>query len=126
MRKPHPTDFVISLPDIGDFAFGRRTLGDGIAIRADYLRRVAAAGVDERNGATVMLGDADFELSFFAGLIARYKVLCVACPAGWEDLEKMDITSVGLDKLLELDRLLRDREDSFRSEAPSGSPPSGA
>jgi DNA primase len=104
MREPSATDFTIPLPDVGDFVYARRTIGDMMKIRVVYLRYLQ--GEDE---------EADKELSFFAGITAAHSVLCVSCPAGWEDLTALD-DSKGL-QVVELSNLLTEKEDSFRVAA---------
>jgi len=105
MRKPKENDFFIELPDVGVFRFGRRTYGDRLNIRAEYLRLVRD------------LGDSDPDLSMYAAIIATHRVLCVEAPPGWEDLANLDLTAPGNveDKVFELFALLKEKEDFFRS-----------
>lgn len=104
MRAPSATDFSIPLPDVGEFSFGRRTMGDMIKIRSAYLKLI---GEDE----------ADNEMSFFCGFVAAYKSLIVSCPAGWADAEAIDLNEIGMDKVMELASLLSEKESSFRIKA---------
>ena len=103
MRKPSPTDFTVPMPGEGDFVFGRRTLGDSIAIRSEFVHLF---GPD---------GGADAEIGLFGGFVAAYRVLMVSCPAGWEDLLALDDTNGdAAAKVIELHALLRAKEESFR------------
>ena len=104
MKTPSATDFTLPLPEVGDFVFARRTVGDMIKIRSAYLKLI---GGDE----------GDDELEFFCGFAAAYQILIVSCPAGWEDVSAIDLNSVGVNKVMELARLLSDKEDSFRPVA---------
>lgn len=104
MREPSTTDFTIPLPETGDFVFGRRTMGDMIKIRVEYLKLVGS------------YGDTDSELVYFGGFVASYVVLMVSCPAGWEDILAMDLNEPKtFDKIMVLAQLLREKESSFRS-----------
>jgi hypothetical protein len=104
MRQAKDTDFFIELPDVGVFRFGRRTYGDRLNIRAEYLRLVRE------------FGDSDSALSIYASMIASHSVLCVEAPPGWENLTELDMTSPvdPEEKLFELYELLKAKEDSFR------------
>lgn len=110
MHKPSDTDFTVSVDGVGDFTFARRTLGDSIKIRRDYLR---LCGGEE--------GEKDLEISCYANITATVGVLCVSAPAGWEDPEKLDMTASPdvLDQLLTLYDKLKEKEDSFRRPANS-------
>jgi hypothetical protein len=105
MREPSEKDFTIPLPGVGNFVYGRRSLGDMMKIRVLYLRFLQ--GEDE---------DADKELSFFAGITAAHSVLCVSCPKGWEDLTNLDDIE-NTPRVVELSNLLTKKEDSFRVAA---------
>lgn len=104
MRQAKDTDFFIDLPGVGVFRFGRRTYGDRLNIRCEYLRLVRE------------FGDSDSALSIYASMIASHSVLCVEAPEGWSDLTKLDMTSPvdPEEKLFELYDLLKAKEDSFR------------
>jgi hypothetical protein len=104
MREAKDTDFYIQLPDVGVFRFGRRTYGDRLSIRTEYLRLVRE------------FGDSDTSLSIYASMIASHRILCVEAPDGWEDLTGLDMTSPNdpEEKLFELYELLKAKEDSFR------------
>jgi hypothetical protein len=91
---------------VGDFTFGRRTLGDAIKIRGEYLRLSAG------------LGDDDTEISAYSNVTSTIKVLCVSAPAGWEDVEKLDLTESDnrLNEVMLLFDALREKEGSFRRQ----------
>lgn len=107
MREARDTDFFIELPDVGVFRFGRRTFGDRMRIRAEYLRLVRE------------LGDDDEDLAFYAAIISVHSVLCVEAPEGWEDIAQLDLTGPGNvdEKIFALSQRLRAKEDSFRKGA---------
>ena len=104
MRAPSLSDFPIVVDGVGAFSFARRTLGDAIKIRGDYLRLCGE------------LGEGDKEISAYANIISSLNVLCVSAPAGWEDIELLDLTGDDdvLNRLIELFEKLRGAEDSFR------------
>lgn len=72
-----PNDFTIDLEGAGTFTFNRRNYGAQIHIDAEF-ERIAKGAQDQ-----IVLKHADF--------LSKYKVLMVACPAGWEDLESVDM-----------------------------------
>lgn len=104
MRTPKDTDFFIELPDVGVFRFGRRTYGDRLKIRTEYLRMVKE------------FGDEDPDLSIYAAMISSHKILCVEAPEGWEDLAELDLIAPGNveGKIFDLYNRLKAKEDSFR------------
>lgn len=104
MRKPADTDFMLEVPDIGTFRFGRRTYGDRLKIRSEYLRL------------TREYGDIDPDLATHAAIVAAHKVLCVDGPEGWEDLEAIDMIMRpdAEDGIFALYFALKAKEDSFR------------
>lgn len=116
MREARDNDFFVELPGVGNFRFGRRTFGDRLAIRAEYLRY------------TKEFGDDDPDLSLYAAMIATHSVLCVEAPAGWEDLAALDMTdpSFSDEKLFDLYERLRAKEDSFRKGAIKSDEETGA
>jgi hypothetical protein len=108
MRKPADTDFFVDVEEVGVFRFGRRTYGDRLKIRAEFLRLVREFGEDE-----------DAELSTHAAVIAAHKVLCVEAPEGWESLESIDLVAIpdAEDKIFAIFAALKEKEDSFRKSA---------
>lgn len=99
MREPSADDFFLDLPDVGTFRYGRRTIGDRLAIRRDYLRY------------TQEFGDDDPDLSLYAALIATHDTLCVSCPAGWESIAAIPASK--MEKAFELGALIKSTEDTF-------------
>lgn len=111
MRSAKETDFFVELPEVGVFRFGRRTFGDRMKIRAEYLRLVKEHG------------DLDDELSMYAAIIAAHTVLCVESPPGWENLSDLDMLCLNdpEQRIYDLYSLLKDKEDALRQgESKSG------
>lgn len=105
MRAAAETDFTIPLPEVGDFVFARRTMGDMIKIRSDYLKLIGT-------------NDGDYEMDLFCGFTAAYNTLIVSHPESWtSDLSALDVNAVGMDKVFELSNLLYAKESSFRRVA---------
>ncbi len=104
MRAPAESDFTLALPEVGDFVFARRTMGDMIKIRSAYLKLIGEDAGDD-------------EMEFFCGFAAAYQVLIVSCPEGWEDAIGLDLNKLGVGKVMELARLLSEKESSFRRVA---------
>lgn len=103
-RQAAENDFFIDLEGVGRFRYGRKTFGDRIGIRAEFLRLTGG-------------NEDDVDLSMMAGLVAAHKVLCVEAPVSWVNLEEIDALEdePGLDKkLLRLYQLLIEKEGSFR------------
>lgn len=117
MRKPADTDFFLEVPDVGTFRFGRRTYGDRLKIRAEYLRLTREFD-----------GVQDPELATHAAIVSAHKVLCVDAPAGWDDLEAIDLIDMpdAEDKIFALYFALKEKEDSFRRNAGKGGEAPGA
>lgn len=102
MRAPRETDFFIPIDGVGTFRYGRRTLGDRMRIRAQYLRY------------TEEFGDDDPNLSMYAGMFSTHSVLCVEAPSGWEDLADIDATDEDkVEAAFKLFTELKKMEDSF-------------
>lgn len=108
MKSPHASDYLISLPEVGEFRFSQETYADRIAIRAHYLGLVK----DHK--------DTDTYLSTYAGLIAEFQQLCVSCPPDWQNLAAQVITDERETQLFELVRQLRQLQQSFRNSAAQG------
>jgi hypothetical protein len=110
-RKPLDTDFFVDVPNVGRFRFARRTFGDRIRIRSEYMRLTGG------------FGEGDLDLSVMGMVTAMHLVLCVTAPSGWEDIESMDSAADpdGLDKkLMDLYAAVKEKEDSFRSQPGTG------
>ena len=107
MRQKSENDFEIDLPGVGKFVYGQRTIGDFIAIRRRYVE-LAGENVN------------DAVLSSLAGIVATHDVMCVSCPEGWENLMNFSMANSKedyLQKVMELDRLIGEKENSFRQDA---------
>ena len=104
MRSAKESDFFIELTGVGSFRFGRRTYGDRLKIRSEYLRLVRE------------FGDEDPDLSMYAAMIASHSVLCAEAPEGWESLADIDLTTNENveDHIYELYQLVKDQEEFFR------------
>jgi hypothetical protein len=104
MRSAKESDFFIELTGVGSFRFGRRTYGDRLKIRSEYLKLVRE------------FGDDDPDLSMYAAMIASHTVLCSEAPEGWENLADIDLVAdeKSEDRIYELYQLLKDQEEFFR------------
>jgi len=109
VRPQKDTDFFIDLPGVGSFRYGRRTFGDRAKIRADFLR------------ITKDLGETDPELDAYAAIMAAHKNLCVEAPAGWEDIEALELDSERDAQIFALFDLIREKEETFQAGAKAGS-----
>lgn len=111
VRKQSDLDFFIEVPEIGSFRFGRRTFGDSIRIRAEYLRVIG--------GLSATGEKVDPLIDTVAYVIATFKVMCVSAPAGWEDLEQVDLLEHpnAEDLIYSLQESFAEKEDSFRCAA---------
>ncbi|MBN3839273.1 hypothetical protein [Burkholderia sp. Ac-20349] len=116
MRQPSDTDFFIDVSSVGKFRFARRTYGDKIRVRSEYLRLVQD------------VGDEDPDIRAQAAIIAAHKVLCVEAPSGWDDLENLDMLAIdnAEGKVLDVYLALKAKEDSFRQAANKGGAHRGA
>ena len=111
MRQPKDTDYIIPLPDVGDFRFGRQTFADRAKIRADYI--------------SITKANTDPDLSAFALILAKHANLCVDAPGEWQDFSNMEVTQWKESKLFELYALLAEQESSFRFGAAQGGQAAG-
>lgn len=109
MRAQKDTDFHVTVDGLGTFRYGRRTFGDRIKIRAEFLRMVRELDAEEM----------DLDLSAMASVVAAHKVLCVDAPAGWADLEQIDLldNESGETDVFRIYAALKEKEDSFRKPA---------
>ncbi len=116
MRQPSDTDFFFDVLGVGKFRFARRTYGDKIRIRTEYLKLVKDSGDD------------DPDIRAQAAIIAAHKVLCVEAPAGWDDLETLDMLAIdnAEGKVLDVYLAFKAKEDSFRQAPNKGSADSGS
>lgn len=97
-------DFYVDVPNIGQFRFNRKTYGSVIQMQAERLRVLRG------------IGDEDSEMRGHATIVSTYKTLMVECPAGWEDLESIDVGSdpEKEDQILAVYFALKEKLDSFR------------
>ena len=116
MRSPADSDFFVEVPEVGTFRFARRTYGDRLKIRAEFLKLVRD------------VGEADPELATQAAIVAAHKVLCVEAPPGWGDLAAVDMIAVpdADDRIYSIYLALKEKEDSFRRPASEGGEAVGA
>jgi hypothetical protein len=115
MRNPADSDFIVEVKSLGTFRFGRRTYGDRLKIRSEFLRL------------TREFGDIDPDLATHAAIVSAHKVLCVDAPEGWEDLEAIDMIERpdAEDGIFALYFALKAKEDDFRRSTVKGGKASG-
>ena len=108
MREQKDTDFVIPIEGVGDFCYARRTLGDNLKIRSEFVKLLN--GVDPEQ---------DNELTGFATIFATHKVLCVSAPDGWDDLSSVseDAHADAVGVVLSLWDKIKEKQDSFRNRS---------
>ena len=111
MHAPKDSDYVIDMPDVGNFRFAKATLSDRAAIRARYLALVKDSE--------------DSELQAFATILAKHAVLCVDAPKEWRDLDTLAMTEWHEQQLVILYSKLNEMEHSFRTSAIQGSQAQG-
>ena len=109
MKNPaRKNDFDLTLEGVGTFRFNRKYYGAQIRIDATVARILGP------NGGTV---EQDAVMRTHADLVGCYSALMVDCPAGWEDLEAIDLSEdpEGLEgKIFSLYIALKEKLDSFR------------
>jgi hypothetical protein len=100
-RQPHPTDFRVSVPSVGEFTFARRTMRDEINVQVEYARIIQGV-------------EATQWLQVVGGALADLRVLTVSAPPDWnlDDLDPLDDDSYS--KLVAVQGALREKEQSFR------------
>lgn len=112
-RTAQPTDFVVSVENVGQFTFGKRTMRDEIAVQREYARILD--GVEPTNWLNAM-----------AGWLSALKVLTVRAPDGW-DIDEMDpLDTETYAKLNAVHAALVDKERSFRPGTKPAGEASGA
>lgn len=100
-RAPKNTDFDLTVEGVGRFVFGRRTMGDELAIQREYSSIIQ--GVTPTDWLMTM-----------AGWLSVLRVLTVRAPEGW-NLEEMDpLDEATYANLFKVYTALRDKEGSFR------------
>lgn len=115
MREPSDRDFFVEVEGIGTFRFARRTYGDRLKIRSEFLKLVGD------------IGESDEDLAAQAAIIASHQVLCVEAPEGWEDLSAVDMVEIpdAEEKIFSIYIALKEKEDSFRGSADKKSEAAG-
>ena len=105
MRPQAENDIRVEVEGVGEFRYARRTLGDSLKIRAEFIRLLGG-----------LPPDADDDLAGMANIFATHRVLCTGCPAGWEDFGAIDEASHphAVATVLEVFFKLKESEDSFR------------
>lgn len=107
-RLPQPTDFTVPVEGVGQFTFGRRKMGDELAIQVEFARIVQ--GVEPTAW-----------LQAVGGWMSALRVLTVFAPEGW-DLDELDpLDDATYAKLSRVYDALTDKERSFRRGANTGS-----
>jgi hypothetical protein len=100
-RKPSPTDYPVSVPDVGTFTFGKRTMRDEVAIQVEFAKIIDGAPATEW-------------LQAVGGWLSTLRVLTVRAPDGW-DLDTLDpLDPETYARLNAVYEGLRTAEDSFR------------
>lgn len=100
-RASKTTDFDVTVEGVGRFVFGKRTMGDELAIQREFADILQ--GVQPTDWLMTM-----------AGWLSVLRVLTVSAPAGW-DLDEMDpLDESTYERLFKVYTALRDKEGSFR------------
>lgn len=100
-RTAQTTDFLVDVPGIGSFTFGKRRMADEIAIQVEFARIVD--GVEPTAW-----------LQAVGGWLSALRTLTVRAPAGW-DLDEMDpLDDETYAKLNAVYTALIEKERSFR------------
>lgn len=115
MRKAKPeTDFKVTVEGVGDFVYGRRTVGDSLKIRGRFLE---------------LAGDHsdDVEIASIASATAMHEVLCVSAPDGWSDILALDSADPeNISRIFDLYMKVGETEDSFRDKTKVSSAQAGS
>lgn len=102
-RSAKENDFIVSVPDVGSFTFGRRTMADEIKIQVEYARLIE--GVEPTEW-----------LNLVGGWMAALRVMTVRAPEGW-DLDELDpLDDATYAKLAAVHSALTEKERSFRQK----------
>ena len=108
-RQPKASDFDVIVDEVGRFVFGKRTMGDELAIHREYSEILQ--GVEHP---TQML-------EILASWLSTLRVLTVVAPAGWDldDLDPLDEKT--FTKMKAVFEALSTKELSFRGgQKPAG------
>jgi len=108
-RAPRPTDFPLTVEDVGTFVFARKAMREQVSIAVEYAR--LTEGVPE---VVEILGD-------IPEAMATIKVLTVSAPEGWDadTLDPEDKESY--EKIMKVWGALRDKLAGFRKSKHHGS-----
>jgi hypothetical protein len=150
MRSQKESDFFIELEGVGQFRFGRRTFGDRAKIKAEYIRYIGNVKAHDEQEIVLRffnsikddkdnkpdgwdkvssevlnriydISGIDQEVSAYAAIISSYKILCVECPKGWENIEDMELDAEKDKQVFALFDAVQAKEDFFRKGANTGS-----
>ncbi len=101
-RQAKDTDFIVPVPDVGSFTFGKRTMGDEIAIQVQFAKMID--GVEQPT----------MWLQTVCGWLAVLRVLMVRHPDSFDmdDLDPQDDATYA--KLAKVHDALITKERSFR------------
>lgn len=107
LNPQKPSDILVPVPGVGQFRFNRRTYGANIRISATAARILGPAGSEEETDPVMLM---------HAQLVGLYSALVSACPAGWEDIEAIDLTEFPEreEQILHMYVELKKKLDSFR------------
>ena len=123
MRAAKASDFEVELEGVGKFTLGRMAYGDRLATRAKFLAMAREAGIAPDADEAAPQSPDDSEIDYMRWMIrqmAKYLVLVVSCPPGWEDPWGADVSDMGGDfkrrdeQLSRLFQKIGEAEDSFR------------
>lgn len=100
-RIAKPTDFLVEVPKVGRFTFGRRTMADEVAYQVEFARIID--GVQPTDW-----------LKIIGSALADLRVMTVRAPDGWnlDELDPLDPETEA--KLIAVHLAYRDKENSFR------------
>lgn len=100
-RTQKNTDFDLTVEGVGRFTFGRRTMGDELAIQREYSNIIQ--GVEPSAWLATM-----------AGWLSVFRVLTVRAPEGWNPDEMDPLDESTYANLFKVYTALREKEGSFR------------
>lgn len=111
-RMARETDFAVSVENVGNFTFAKRTMRDEIDIQVEYARII--------NGV-----EPTAWLEAVGGWISTLRVLTVRAPEGWEidGLDPLDPETYA--QLRAVHAALTEKERSFRRQPAAGSEGTG-
>lgn len=106
----------MTIPGVGAFRFNRKNYGAQIKIDAAIARVLGPNALLDMEPDGPLPSHIDGTMMLHAQLIGLYSSLMVDCPAGWENLEEIDLTTEPeKDKqILAVYVALKEKLDSFR------------